>query len=33
MDSTECHDLLASFITRHPDIWSEDIGECTGDPA
>jgi cytosine deaminase len=33
MDSTECHDLLASFIARHPDIWSEDIGECTGDPA
>lgn len=27
LDSTECHDLLQSYITAHPDIWNEDIGE------
>jgi cytosine/creatinine deaminase len=25
--SDECHRLLASFISRCPDIWNEDIGE------
>ena len=27
VDSTECHDLLQGYITEHPDIWNEDIGE------
>lgn len=27
MDSQECVDLLASFISKHPEIWNEDIGE------
>jgi cytosine deaminase len=26
--SSECEQLLASFIERHPDVWNEDIGEC-----
>jgi creatinine deaminase len=26
LDSQECVDLLATFITAHPDIWNEDIG-------
>jgi creatinine deaminase len=26
LDSAECVDLLARFITAHPDIWNEDIG-------
>ena len=26
-DSSECVDLLASFIARRPDVWDEDIGE------
>jgi cytosine deaminase len=29
MNSTECEQLLGSFIERHPDVWNEDIG--TGD--
>jgi cytosine/creatinine deaminase len=28
MGSTECEQLLASFIERFPDVWNEDIGEC-----
>jgi len=27
MHSQECIDLLATFITAHPEIWNEDIGE------
>jgi cytosine/creatinine deaminase len=27
LDSTECYDLLQGFITEHPEIWNEDIGE------
>jgi creatinine deaminase len=27
LDSQECVDLLGGFITAHPDIWNEDIGE------
>ena len=27
MNSDECIDLLATFITAHPEIWNEDIGE------
>ena len=27
LDSSECHDLLAEFIARHPEVWNEDIGE------
>ena len=27
LHSQECIDLLATFITAHPDIWNEDIGE------
>jgi creatinine deaminase len=28
LDSPECVALLATFITAHPDIWNEDIGEA-----
>jgi cytosine/creatinine deaminase len=27
LDSSACVDLLTSFITAHPDVWHEDIGE------
>ena len=27
MNSDECIDLLATFITAFPDVWNEDIGE------
>src|SRR5262249_18095582 len=27
LDSRECFELLASYITKHPEIWNEDIGE------
>lgn len=27
MNSNECIDMLAAFITAHPEIWNEDIGE------
>jgi creatinine deaminase len=27
LDSSECADLLVGFITEHPEIWNEDIGE------
>lgn len=27
LDLQECVDLMASFISAHPDIWNEDIGE------
>ena len=26
LDSTECRELLESYITAYPDIWNEDIG-------
>jgi len=26
-DSQECVDLLAGYITAHPEVWNEDIGE------
>lgn len=26
-DSTECRELLEGFISEHPEIWNEDIGE------
>ena len=25
--SSECIELLASYIRAHPDVWNEDIGE------
>jgi cytosine/creatinine deaminase len=28
LDSTECHQLLASFIRAHPEVWNEDSGEA-----
>jgi creatinine deaminase len=28
LDSSECVDLLTTFITKHPDVWNEDIGEA-----
>jgi creatinine deaminase len=28
LDSSECVDLLSTFIQAHPDIWHEDIGEA-----
>jgi len=27
MNSQECKDMLAAFITAHPEVWNEDIGE------
>jgi creatinine deaminase len=27
LDSRECRELLHSFITEHPEVWNEDIGE------
>jgi cytosine deaminase len=27
LDSDACFDLLQGFITAHPDVWAEDIGE------
>src|ERR1700724_880269 len=27
LDSPECSQLLESFITKHPEVWHEDIGE------
>ena len=27
MNSAECENLLATFISAHPEIWNEDIGE------
>ena len=27
LDSQECKDLLGGFISEHPEIWNEDIGE------
>jgi cytosine/creatinine deaminase len=27
LDSTECVELLRSFIARRPEVWDEDIGE------
>lgn len=27
LDNTECKQLLGQFITEHPEVWNEDIGE------
>jgi creatinine deaminase len=27
LDSAECRELLEAFITKHPEVWNEDIGE------
>ena len=27
LDSAECKELMDRFITDHPDVWNEDIGE------
>src|SRR4051812_38550233 len=27
LDSSECVELLGGFISAHPDVWNEDIGE------
>ena len=27
LDSQECKDLMADFISEHPSLWNEDIGE------
>jgi creatinine deaminase len=27
LDDQRCVDLLGRFITAHPDVWNEDIGE------
>jgi len=27
LDSTECTDLLATYIRQNPEVWNEDIGE------
>jgi cytosine/creatinine deaminase len=27
LDSSECAELLATFISAHPQVWNEDIGE------
>ena len=27
LDSSECVDLLTTFIKEHPEVWAEDIGE------
>jgi creatinine deaminase len=28
LDSSECVELLTTFIQAHPDVWDEDIGEA-----
>src|SRR5579863_9143828 len=27
LDHIECRELMQTFISRHPDLWNEDIGE------
>ena len=27
LDSSECRELLERYISQHPDVWNEDIGE------
>ena len=27
LDNRECHELMETFIAKHPEIWNEDIGE------
>jgi cytosine deaminase len=27
LDSSECRELIESYITAHPEVWNEDIGE------
>jgi creatinine deaminase len=28
VDNAECIELMRAFITAHPELWNEDIGEC-----
>ena len=32
MGSSECQALLQSYIARYPEVWNEDIGECSNPP-
>ena len=32
LDSTECRELLESYIAQHPEVWNEDVGEDQGEP-
>jgi len=32
LDSSECRELLESYIATHPEVWNEDIGEDQGEP-
>jgi len=32
LDSSECRELLESYIAKHPEVWNEDIGEDQGEP-
>ena len=32
LDSSECADLLVSYIRQNPEIWNEDIGEPPTSP-
>jgi cytosine deaminase len=27
LDSAECYQLMQDFVTAHPSLWNEDIGE------
>jgi len=29
LDNRECRELLAGYITAHPEVWNEDIGESS----
>jgi len=29
LNNSECKELLGKFITEHPEVWNEDIGEST----
>ena len=26
LDNSECKELLGSFVSKHPEVWNEDIG-------
>lgn len=28
IDNSECYELMQQFISAHPALWNEDIGEC-----
>jgi cytosine deaminase len=32
LDSSECRELLESYIAEHPEVWNEDVGEDQGEP-